>query len=101
MIYSLWLATLWVCNQLQRKKTMPATIGHDYYMRPITYRTKEDAHFTLYVVAKSEDEYQTHVKNMKNAGFDVTTGESVIAIKLEKEPPLSYAEILRGGKSKE
>ena len=83
------------CNQLQENTV--AIISSDYQMKPLTYRTKDDKHFQVYVVSKSEAEFQQHMENFRRAGLEPVAGQEVVAVKVEKsEPaPLSFAQILK------
>ena len=44
---------------------MPS-IGKDYSLRSLTYRTAKDQHFEVYVIAKNPAEYAAHVENFKS-----------------------------------
>lgn len=73
-----------------------ATVSSDYQMKELTYRTQDDKHFSVFVVSKSEAEYQTHMENFRRAGLVPTEGNEVSVVKVEKtEVPLSFAQILK------
>lgn len=73
-----------------------ATVSADYQMKELTYRTQDDKHFSVFVVSKSEAEYQQHMENFRRAGLVPTEGNEVLAVKVEKaEAPLSFASILK------
>ena len=73
-----------------------ATVSADYQMKELTYRTQDDKHFSVFVVSKSEAEYQQHMENFRRAGLVPTEGNEVLAVKVEKaEAQLSFASILK------
>lgn len=73
-----------------------AHISADYQMKELTYRTQDDKHFQVFVVSKSEAEYQQHLENFRRAGLSPVEGNEVLAIKVEKPAPaLSFAQILK------
>lgn len=91
-----WLlkAIMPACNQLQ-EPLMPY-VSPEYQMKELTYRTKEDQHFTVFVVAKSAAEYKQHMENFRRAGLEPVEGHEVVAVKLEQvEEKISFAKILK------
>lgn len=83
------------CNQLQENTV--AHISADYQMKELTYRTEDDKHFQVYVVSKSEAEYQQHLENFRRAGLAPVAGHEVMTVKVEntEAAPLSFAQILK------
>ena len=78
-----WLRNWWRsimprCNQLQENTV--ATVSADYQMKELTYRTQDDKHFSVFVVSKSEAEYQQHMENFRRAGLVPTEGNEVLAV---------------------
>lgn len=63
----------------------------------MAYCTKEDQHFTVFVLAKSATEYKQHMENFRRAGLSPVAGHEVMTVKVEKTEaaPLSFAQILK------
>lgn len=74
-----------------------ATVSSDYQMKELTYRTQDDKHFQVFVVSKSEAEYQQHLENFRRAGLSPVAGHEVMTVKVEKTEAVqpSFAQILK------
>lgn len=78
-------------------------IGPDYSLRGLKYRDAGDNWFEVYVIAKSDEEFEVHCENFRKAGMKIADGGHVLAIKAEvaeavlaPAAAVTYAQVLRG-----